>query len=467
MAGACFAIALAHLYVWLKRPRQPAYLAFAALSLSLSALVIVELLMMRAQTPAEYGTLLRWGNIPVFTLVVSIVLFLRTYLQAGWLWLAYAACGVRLLSLVLNFLMEPNLQYREITGLQQLEMLGSATASIAIGVANPWVMVAQLSSLLLVLFAVNASIQCWRRGSSIERRRAAVVGGTIGLMVVVVAINSALIHAGIIQSVYLHSILFSAVVIVVSLEMSEDTIRSAKLSAQLLESETSLRKSEGRLDMAADAAGVGVWEWDIARNDIWMSSRGRALFGFAPTERIDIDRFVAALHPDERENVRTAILHSQATGGSFQREYRLLLADDEVRWTRSCGSVEVGPDGKPSRMRGVSFDVTERKKAEERLQQERAFLRQVIDIVPNLIFAKDSDGRFTLANKAVAELYGTTVDALIGHDDAKFNRSMKEVEAFRRADLEVIESLRERIIAEERNDKVARPGKPAGRSDEC
>jgi PAS domain-containing protein len=79
------------------------------------------------------------------------------------------------------------------------------------------------------------------------------------------------------------------------------------------------------MDMAADAAGVGIWEWDIARNDVWMSSRGRALFGFAPSEPIDIDRFLAVLHPEERRSVRTAIAQSQETGGSFEREYRVLL----------------------------------------------------------------------------------------------------------------------------------------------
>ena len=55
-------------------------------------------------------------------------------------------------------------------------------------------------------------------------------------------------------------------------------------------------------------------------------------------------------------------------------------------------------------------DITERKRAEEELRQSHAFLRQVIDIDPNFIFAKDREGRFILVNKAVADAYGTTVD---------------------------------------------------------
>jgi PAS domain S-box-containing protein len=78
------------------------------------------------------------------------------------------------------------------------------------------------------------------------------------------------------------------------------------------------------------------------------------------------------------------------------------------------------------------------------------FLRQVIDINPDFIFAKDREGRFTLVNQAVADAFGTTVQELIGKTDADFNRNAKEVEFFRQVDLEVMNTLQERFIPEER-----------------
>ncbi len=81
--------------------------------------------------------------------------------------------------------------------------------------------------------------------------------------------------------------------------------------------------------------------------------------------------------------------------------------------------------------------------------KQEAFLRQVLDINPNLIFAKDREGRFTLVNQAVAEIYGTTVEELIGKTDADFNPNAEEVAFFRRMDLEVMNSLQEKIIPEE------------------
>jgi PAS domain S-box-containing protein len=95
-------------------------------------------------------------------------------------------------------------------------------------------------------------------------------------------------------------------------------------------------------------------------------------------------------------------------------------------------------------------DISARRQAEEALEKERVFLRQVIDIDPNFIFAKDRDGRFTLVNQAVADAYGTTVEGLIGKTDADFNPNHDEVAYFHSMDLQVIDKLQERFIAEEK-----------------
>ena len=88
----------------------------------------------------------------------------------------------------------------------------------------------------------------------------------------------------------------------------------------------------------------------------------------------------------------------------------------------------------------------ERKTAEDEIQRQRAFLRQVIDTSPNFIFAKDRQGRFTLVNQAVALAYGTTVENLLGKSDADFARNAREAELFRQDDLEVIQTGREKFI---------------------
>ena len=97
----------------------------------------------------------------------------------------------------------------------------------------------------------------------------------------------------------------------------------------------------------------------------------------------------------------------------------------------------------------LANDITKRKRAEDELAKQQAFLRQVIDLNPNFIFAKDRKGRFTLVNQAIAEAYGTTVEGLLGRRDTDFNQNSEEVEWFRRDDLEVMNTLKDKFIPEE------------------
>jgi len=82
------------------------------------------------------------------------------------------------------------------------------------------------------------------------------------------------------------------------------------------------------------------------------------------------------------------------------------------------------------------------------LQEERAFLRQVIDISPNGIFVKDLDSRLTLVNRAFAEARGQPIEDLVGKPDAEALPDQEEAAGFRRADLEVFRTLHEMTIPE-------------------
>jgi PAS domain S-box-containing protein len=93
--------------------------------------------------------------------------------------------------------------------------------------------------------------------------------------------------------------------------------------------------------------------------------------------------------------------------------------------------------------------VAQRERAEEDLAKQRAFLRQVIDLNPSFIFAKDRQGRYTLVNRALADAYGAQVENVLGKTDADFNPNQEEVASFRRDDLLVMDTRREKFIPEE------------------
>lgn len=111
--------------------------------------------------------------------------------------------------------------------------------------------------------------------------------------------------------------------------------------------------------------------------------------------------------------------------------------------------------GLESRTQALEEEVAERKRTEDDLRQQRRFLRQVMDVNPSFIFAKDRDGRFVMVNQAFADVYGTTIQNMVGKTDADFNPDPVKVEQFRRDDLQVFTSGQELFIPEQRTVNAA------------
>src|SRR5438093_4024682 len=163
-AGACLTLAFLQFIVWWKDRSARANLVFSVGAVAVAVFAALELALMRAETPEQFGSVARWIHVPGWVLIVSIVAFVRLYLNAGRRWLAWTVVAVRTLSLILNFVISPNLNYRKITGLRHVPFLGESV-SVPKGVPNPWMLVGQFSLLLLVIFVVDATITVWRRGN--------------------------------------------------------------------------------------------------------------------------------------------------------------------------------------------------------------------------------------------------------------------------------------------------------------
>jgi PAS domain S-box-containing protein len=102
------------------------------------------------------------------------------------------------------------------------------------------------------------------------------------------------------------------------------------------------------------------------------------------------------------------------------------------------------------RTRNLQEEIQERRRVEAAVEEQRAFLRQVIDSSSSHIFVKDRDGRFVLINQALAEVFGTSVEQAQGKTDLEVSPHLEAATAFRRDDLEVMDTKREKRIPEER-----------------
>jgi two-component system, LuxR family, sensor kinase FixL len=143
---------------------------------------------------------------------------------------------------------------------------------------------------------------------------------------------------------------------------------------ELLNKDRALQESEERMRVAADAVNLGIWEWDICKNEIWATNSRRALLGWPASGKIALEDFICRLHPDDRDRIRGVIDNAIRDGEDFDGEYRLILPDGVVRWMSTRGSVQFDDAGKPARLLGISIDITPRKQAELNAERDRAEL---------------------------------------------------------------------------------------------
>jgi len=196
------------------------------------------------------------------------------------------------------------------------------------------------------------------------------------------------------------------------------TITAMALSAGMAErgrAEEALRESEANMSLAANAANLGLWVWNVPGGDErWVTEKWRQLFGFADSEPVTFDRFLEVVHPGDSERVKQVVQHILEHGGEYEVDYRITRPDGSIGWIASHGSVELEERGKPVLVRGVSRDVTKRKVAEEELRESEARFRTVADAAPVMIWMSSPDKLCTFFNKGWLEFTGRAIDQELG-----------------------------------------------------
>ncbi|MGD9601669.1 MAG: PAS domain-containing protein [Gammaproteobacteria bacterium] len=185
-------------------------------------------------------------------------------------------------------------------------------------------------------------------------------------------------------------------------------IHEAKLA------ELALRESETRLNLVVRGGDLGTWEWDYMHGTFVVNDRWRELHGLSGEASVHEALIWERIHPDDRERVRRAFTAHLWHGVPFyEAEYRIRRDENDWVWALVRGQV-VSRDtaGLPRLIAGTHMDVTATKLATARLQESKALLRTVLDLLPQRVYWKDRHGRYLGSNRAFAADHG--FDSVVG-----------------------------------------------------
>ncbi|MCK5801069.1 MAG: PAS domain S-box protein [Deltaproteobacteria bacterium] len=204
------------------------------------------------------------------------------------------------------------------------------------------------------------------------------------------------------------------------------SIRYALSRSQTLEE---LRLSQERYALAVQGANDAIWDWDLRRQQIYLSPRWHAMFGLPPETRETVppSRWFDEVHPEDLAALKAAIAaHIERDSPHFEHEFRLHHQDGRYRWVTARGLVvRDALTGVATRIAGSMTDTSERTMQEHQL---RAILTSMVEGV----IAVDGRSRVLHLNEVAANLLGTTEDAAIGKPIAQISRLTEIVQMLNR-----------------------------------
>ena len=172
-----------------------------------------------------------------------------------------------------------------------------------------------------------------------------------------------------------------------------------------------------RLHLATDAAGDGIWDWDLATDAVWYSPGWQTMLGFSPGEvPPHLDFWCSRVHPEDLPLAQAALqAHFSGERPFYECEHRVRAKSGEWLWILDRGRVVAwDAEGRPRRMIGTHVDVTARKRMEEELAESRLQLDAILDNAPVGVLLVDGDRVIRRVNKAVTATFQHRMEDIVG-----------------------------------------------------
>jgi PAS domain S-box-containing protein len=182
------------------------------------------------------------------------------------------------------------------------------------------------------------------------------------------------------------------------------------------QAERALNESEALLRIAVQGGNIGLWEWDIATDNLRWNDRLKAIFGLPPdAPDLTLPFFLATIHAEDLEETQRAFMAALADNAEFDHEYRIVRPDGSVHWIVARGHAQYDADGTPLRMTGAALDITERKQAEAAQRESQERFAKIFEASPiTILITRLDTGRYLDVNESFARQFGWQRREVVG-----------------------------------------------------
>jgi PAS domain S-box-containing protein len=183
--------------------------------------------------------------------------------------------------------------------------------------------------------------------------------------------------------------------------------------------EMQLLKAGERFALAADSAGIGVWDMDVASGTLTCDDWMYRIYGIQRSlQSRDIASWIDALHPEDRDRCQVEIAAANRGPADFDSEFRIVRPNGDVRYVKASSRAVRGADGTSLRTTGVLFDVTASRRREMVARRETAsLLRTVLDAASEIsIIATDQNLTIKVFNAGAERMLGFSSADVVGRE---------------------------------------------------
>jgi PAS domain S-box-containing protein len=177
--------------------------------------------------------------------------------------------------------------------------------------------------------------------------------------------------------------------------------------------ERTLPISDERLRVTLESASLGTWTYSPDTGSFSADRQTNTLHGFDPSQSLDRNRLVSAVHPEDRDSIFSFLDVHRSEGAKYFAEVRCPLRDGSLRWIGYCARYVADPVDGTQRWLGVVWDASARKEAEKSLRESESRFRLLAETVPDILLTSPGDLTCDYINRRAVEYTGLPVATLL------------------------------------------------------